>query len=169
MPYSSGTRPTTAFRPMLGSDAALEVPHLRAGLLRSASVWAGPGTSLGQGVLEDVGRLHHVVVDADQDHVFDAHGRSPSRPRPRRGRPGVSGKSDDACRQISCSILGSCSGSGVQGEAHEANLTHRQMPYVGFMRPVQLESSARVTRIVRIYDGRTFRAAPGRPGRRFLS
>jgi hypothetical protein len=29
--------------------------------------------------LEHVGRLHHVVVDADQDHVLESHNGAPFR------------------------------------------------------------------------------------------
>ena len=71
--YSSGGRPATAFSPMLGSSAPMNchtsMPlSLRDELRRDASACFA-----GEAALEEIGRLHHVVVDADEDHVFEAH------------------------------------------------------------------------------------------------
>src|SRR5262249_26893097 len=65
-------------------DAALLADELR----RDVGVLAR------EAAFEEVGRLHHVIVDTDEDHVFEAHrvpsGRLPDvrvsiRPRPQRG------------------------------------------------------------------------------------
>ena len=77
MPYSSGGRPATALSPMFGSswpsyDQTSVPSSFWMSLRREVLVLVG------QVAVEHVGRLDDVVVDADEDQVFDVHVRSPS-------------------------------------------------------------------------------------------
>ena len=72
MPYSSGGRPVTALSPTFGMSKSRNF-HAS---VPSAHVLDPRRDVLvlrGQVVLEHVGRLDDVVVDADQDHVVHAH------------------------------------------------------------------------------------------------
>ena len=73
--YSSGGRPATAFNPMFGSSAPMELPHVDAGVL-AHELRRDLGVLLREPPFEQVGGLDHVIVDADQDEIFDAHAGS---------------------------------------------------------------------------------------------
>ena len=78
MPYSSGGRPGDRVEPDVGDLEVEEVPHVGAvGLVHD--VGRDVAVLRGQVVLEHVGRLDDVVVDAHQDHVVDLHGGNATR------------------------------------------------------------------------------------------
>ena len=72
MPYSSGGRPATAFRATLEiswpSYTQALVPSSRVMNFGARSTYFG-----GEPAVEDVRRLDHVVVHADQHHVVHVH------------------------------------------------------------------------------------------------
>ena len=78
MPYSSLGRPATALSPMFGIFGAVEHPDVGAVVACGTTCGASVArTSRGHVVLEHVGRLDEVVVDADHDQVVGVH-RCPS-------------------------------------------------------------------------------------------
>ena len=72
MPYSSGGRPATALRPMLGTSMPLKAQTSVPSSL--CTTCGGEILVLGRKVaFEEVGGFDDVVVDADDDHVVDLH------------------------------------------------------------------------------------------------
>ena len=78
MPYSSGGRPATAFRPMFGARSSPNCQY-------SVAVVVGEharrpvAVRVGDVHVEHVRRLDDVVVHADEDQVFKVHGDPPFR------------------------------------------------------------------------------------------
>ena len=77
MLYSSGGRPATALSPMFG----ITLPSYSQTSMPSRWTLFGAAVLplLGQVVVEERGRLDHVVVDAHQDQVVHLHRAPPGR------------------------------------------------------------------------------------------
>ena len=75
MLYSSGGRPATALSPMFG----IVLPsYSQTSIPSRCTLFGRPIEPLrGEVVVEERGRLDHVVVDAHQDEVFHPHRISP--------------------------------------------------------------------------------------------
>ena len=72
MPYSSGGRPATALRPMLGTSMPSKRPDVGAVVL-AHDVGRERLVLRREVAFEQVGGFDDVVVDADDDHVVDLH------------------------------------------------------------------------------------------------
>ncbi len=84
--YSSGGRPATAFSPMFGSSAPMNC-HTSMPALLAHELRRDVGVLLREPALEEVGRFDGVVVDADENEVFEAHWCLPVRMEPAPRRP----------------------------------------------------------------------------------